>query len=83
MEKRLLFFNSRHLFTRYYFLDIIKLVEGFEGREVIHVEAEDFITDLAEDGVIKLEERELYTFARGGDFCGGLTNGAYLGILGL
>ena len=83
MEKRLLFFNTRHLFARDYFLDVVELIQSLKGCEIIDVEAQDFITDLAEYRIIKLEEAQLHAFARSGDLCSRLTYAAYLGILGL
>jgi len=42
---RVLFIRIK-LFPRDNLLDIIELVEGFEGGEVVNVEAEDLITNL-------------------------------------
>ena len=40
-------------------LDVVQFVQGFQGREAVDVEAEDFIAHLGKDGVVKLEETEL------------------------
>lgn len=74
--------NCFTLFSGYDFLDVVKFVEGFEGGEVVDVEAEDLIAHLAEYGIIELEEGELHAFARGGDLGRGFAYGTYLGILG-
>ena len=74
--------NTWHLFTGDDLLDVVEFVEGFEGGEVVDVEAQDFIADLAEDGVIELEEGELHAFAGSGDFGSGFANGANGSIFG-
>lgn len=38
--------------------DVVKLVQGFEWREVVDVETQDFVAYLTEYGVIELEEEE-------------------------
>ena len=48
--------NCFTLFSGYDFLDVVEFVEGFERGEVVHIETEDFIADLAQYRVIKLEE---------------------------
>lgn len=40
-------------------LDVVELVEGFEGGEVVDINAQYLITYLAEDGVVELEEVHL------------------------
>ena len=44
------------LLPSYNFLDVVEFVEGFDGREVVDVETEDFVANLAEHGVVELEE---------------------------
>ena len=51
------------LLPRHDFLDVVELVERFEGREVVDVETQDFVAHLTEHGVVELEEGELHAFA--------------------
>ena len=41
------------------FLNVVELVEGFDGGEVVHVDAQELIADLFEYRVVKLEEAKL------------------------
>ena len=63
--------------------DVVKLVECFEGREVIDVETQDFVAYLTEHGVIELKEGELHALTAGGYLGCGLTSCTDRGILGL
>ena len=56
-------FHHNKLFPTDNLLDIVELVEGFEGREIVHIKAENLVTDLTKHRVVELEERELHTFA--------------------
>jgi len=49
-------FHKEKLFSAYNLLNVIELIEGFEGSEVVDIEAENLVTNLTEHGVVELEE---------------------------
>ena len=53
------------LFPCEYSLDAVEFVEGFDGRQAVDVQTEDLVADLAEYGVIELEEGELHVVRLG------------------
>ena len=48
--------NSRGLLSTDYFFDVVEFVQGFDRRQVVNVEAQDFVAYLHEHGVVELEE---------------------------
>ena len=47
-------------------LDVVEFVKGLDGREVVDVDGEDFVADLAQDGVVELEDGQLIARAAAG-----------------
>jgi hypothetical protein len=43
-------------------LDFVQLIEGVERRQRVDIEILNLVTDLGEDGVVKLEDAELIAF---------------------
>ena len=41
--------------------DVVQLIEGLQGGEVVDVQIEDLLSDLGQDGIIELEEAKLIT----------------------
>ena len=54
------FIHAHELFSVNDFLDLVQFVERLQRSEAVDVEILDFVTDLAEHRVIKLEETELH-----------------------
>lgn len=46
-------------------LDVVQFVQGLQWGEVVHIQVQDFISDLAQHRVVQLEETELYAFLGG------------------
>ena len=44
------------------FLDFIEFVESLDGCQVVDVQPEYLVANLAEHGVVELEERQLHAF---------------------
>ena len=44
-------------------LDVIELIQGFEGSKAVDVQVKDFVTYLSQYGVVELEETQLHAFA--------------------
>lgn len=49
-------YNSRALLASEDGADVVELVEGGHGGEVVDVDAQQFVAHLGQDGVIKLEK---------------------------
>ena len=47
-----------------YPLDVIQLVQRLQRRQVVHIEIQKLVADLAEHGVVQLEEAELHAARR-------------------
>ena len=58
------------------FLYLAQFVEGFEGGEVVDVDAEYLVAHLCQHGVVELEDVHLQPFAAVGDGGGGSADGA-------
>ena len=48
----LYYLGERRLLSGEDFLNVVELVEGFDGREVVHVDAQELIADLFEYRVV-------------------------------